>query len=104
MDKQKITFMVQQSNINSPRAFGIPVRVYTHEVVTLWYRCGFLSTNLPKHDSKAKPVSAAHFTHRAPEVLLGSPKYSCPLDIWSLGAIFAEMVTKKPLFQVICEI
>ena len=20
------------------RAFGIPVRVYTHEVVTLWYR------------------------------------------------------------------
>lgn len=55
------------------RAFGIPVRVYTHEVVTLWYR--------------------------APEVLLGSPKYSCPLDIWSLGAIFAEMVTKKPLFQ-----
>ena len=30
------------------RAFGIPVRVYTHEVVTLWYRCGFdqyLATN-----------------------------------------------------------
>jgi len=55
------------------RAFGIPVRVYTHEVVTLWYR--------------------------APEVLLGSPKYSCPLDIWSLGVIFAEMVNRKPLFQ-----
>ena len=33
-------------------------------------------------------------------MLLGSPKYSCPLDIWSLGTIFAEMVTKKPLFQV----
>jgi cyclin-dependent kinase 1 len=55
------------------RAFGVPVRVYTHEVVTLWYR--------------------------APEVLLGSPKYSCPIDMWSMGTIFAEMVNKRPLFQ-----
>ncbi|EFA05799.2 cyclin-dependent kinase 1 [Tribolium castaneum] len=55
------------------RAFGVPVRVYTHEVVTLWYR--------------------------APEVLLGSARYSCPIDIWSLGCIFAEMANKKALFQ-----
>ncbi|CAG9861759.1 unnamed protein product [Phyllotreta striolata] len=55
------------------RAFGVPVRVYTHEVVTLWYR--------------------------APEILLGSERYSCPVDIWSLGCIFAEMATKRPLFQ-----
>jgi len=55
------------------RAIGIPVRVYTHEVVTLWYR--------------------------APEILLGSHRYSCHIDIWSLGCIFAEMATKKPLFQ-----
>ena len=27
---------------NFLRAFGIPVRVYTHEVVTLWYRCDIL--------------------------------------------------------------
>ena len=45
-------------------------------------------------------VKISNEFHRAPEVLLGSPKYSCPLDIWSLGTIFAEMVTKKPLFQV----
>jgi len=55
------------------RAFGVPVRVYTHEVVTLWYR--------------------------APEVLLGCPKYSCPIDMWSMGTIFAEMVNRRPLFQ-----
>ncbi|XP_043289405.1 cyclin-dependent kinase 1 [Venturia canescens] len=55
------------------RAFGIPVRVYTHEVVTLWYR--------------------------APEILLGSNRYSCAIDVWSIGCIFAEMATKKPLFQ-----
>merc|ERR1712023_606487 len=54
------------------RAFGIPVRSYTHEVVTLWYR--------------------------APDVLLGSRKYSTPVDIWSVGCIFAEMVSGRPLF------
>mmetsp|Transcript_50954 Transcript_50954/g.125220 ORF Transcript_50954/g.125220 Transcript_50954/m.125220 type:complete len:299 (-) Transcript_50954:50-946(-) len=54
------------------RAFGIPVRHYTHEVVTLWYR--------------------------APEVLLGARKYSTPVDIWSIGCIFAEMVMRQPLF------
>merc|ERR1712048_1128605 len=54
------------------RAFGIPVRSYTHEVVTLWYR--------------------------APDVLMGSRKYSTPVDIWSVGCIFSEMVTGRPLF------
>lgn len=53
------------------RAFGIPVRPYTHEVVTLWYR--------------------------APEILLGSQKYSVPVDIWSVGCIFAELVNKRPM-------
>mmetsp|Transcript_19146 Transcript_19146/g.32928 ORF Transcript_19146/g.32928 Transcript_19146/m.32928 type:complete len:298 (+) Transcript_19146:181-1074(+) len=54
------------------RAFGVPIRAYTHEVVTLWYR--------------------------APEILLGSKTYSTPVDIWSLGCIFAEMVNHRPLF------
>lgn len=54
------------------RAFGIPLRTYTHEVVTLWYR--------------------------APEVLLGSRHYSTAIDMWSVGCIFAEMAMKQPLF------
>ncbi|XP_030521672.1 cell division control protein 2 homolog [Rhodamnia argentea] len=54
------------------RAFGIPVRTFTHEVVTLWYR--------------------------APEILLGSRHYSTPVDMWSVGCIFAEMVNRRPLF------
>lgn len=55
------------------RAFGIPMRTYTHEVVTLWYR--------------------------APEVLLGSRHYSTAVDMWSVGAIFAEMAMHgHPLF------
>ncbi|EAU81687.2 CMGC/CDK/CDC2 protein kinase [Coprinopsis cinerea okayama7 len=55
------------------RAFGIPMRTYTHEVVTLWYR--------------------------APEVLLGSRHYSTAIDMWSVGCIFAEMAMQgAPLF------
>ncbi|KAH9475262.1 Cyclin-dependent kinase catalytic subunit [Psilocybe cubensis] len=55
------------------RAFGIPMRTYTHEVVTLWYR--------------------------APEVLLGSRHYSTAIDMWSVGCIFAEMAMQgSPLF------
>merc|ERR1712023_159462 len=54
------------------RAFGIPVRSYTHEVVTLWYR--------------------------APDVLTGSRKYSTPVDLWSVGCIFGEMASSRPLF------
>jgi cyclin-dependent kinase len=54
------------------RAFGIPLRTYTHEVVTLWYR--------------------------APEVLLGGRHYSTGVDVWSVGCIFAEMCIGLPLF------
>ena len=37
--------------------------------------------------------------YRSPEVLLGVPRYTFALDIWSVGCIFAEMVTKTPLFH-----
>jgi serine/threonine protein kinase len=36
--------------------------------------------------------------YRAPEVLLRSPNYGKPLDIFGLGCIIAEMYTKCPLF------
>lgn len=65
--------VIKLADFGLARAFGIPVRVYTHEVVTLWYR--------------------------APEILLGSQRYSTPVDMWSIGCIFAEMVTKRPLFH-----
>ena len=54
------------------RAFTVPLRTYTHEVVTLWYR--------------------------APEILLGAKQYSCPVDMWSIGTIIPEMVTGHPMF------
>lgn len=54
------------------RFYDIPLKPYTHEVVTLWYR--------------------------APEVLLGQMRYGTPIDVWSLGCIVAEMATATALF------
>ena len=37
--------------------------------------------------------------YRAPEVLLGTDLYSTPVDMWSVGCIFAEMMIRQPFFQ-----
>lgn len=70
IDRRNI--VLKLADFGLARAFGVPVRQYTHEVVTLWYR--------------------------APEILLGGKVYSTPVDMWSIGVIFAEMVNKRPLF------
>jgi cell division cycle 2-like protein len=36
---------------------------------------------------------------RAPELLLGATEYSTAIDMWSMGCIMAELLTKKPLFD-----
>jgi len=55
------------------RPYGSPIRPYTHVVVTLWYR--------------------------APELLLGTPTYTPAIDIWAVGCVFAEMITRDPMFK-----
>ena len=37
--------------------------------------------------------------YRAPELLLNCSEYMAAIDVWSVGCIFAEMYTKRPLFQ-----
>ncbi|KAL0364299.1 UNVERIFIED_CONTAM: Cyclin-dependent kinase G-2 [Sesamum angustifolium] len=53
------------------RQYGSPLKPYTHLVVTLW----------------------------APELLLGAKQYSTAIDMWSLGCIMAELLSKEPLFN-----
>ncbi|RKO96690.1 hypothetical protein CXG81DRAFT_2814, partial [Caulochytrium protostelioides] len=36
--------------------------------------------------------------YRAPEIVLRSPKYNSPIDLWALGAIIVELFTMRPLF------
>lgn len=37
--------------------------------------------------------------YRAPELLLGAAEYGFEIDVWSIGCIFSELLTKDPLFQ-----
>jgi len=60
------------------REYGSPLKKYTSIVVTLWYR--------------------------APELLLRSKLYSTPIDMWSVGCVFGELLTLKPLFPGKAEI
>lgn len=54
------------------RTFGSPSRIYSHQVVTRWYR--------------------------APELLYGSRMYGIGVDIWAVGCILAELFKREPLF------
>lgn len=55
------------------RTFGIPVKQFSEEVVTLWYR--------------------------PPDVLMGTKIYTTAIDMWSAGCIFSEMAQSgRPLF------
>ncbi|KAI8749078.1 serine/threonine-protein kinase NLK isoform X1, partial [Biomphalaria glabrata] len=37
--------------------------------------------------------------YRAPEILMGAVHYSSAVDIWSVGCIFAELLSRRILFQ-----
>eukprot|EP00927_Polykrikos_kofoidii_P044094 TRINITY_DN38155_c0_g1_i1.p1 TRINITY_DN38155_c0_g1~~TRINITY_DN38155_c0_g1_i1.p1 ORF type:complete len:628 (-),score=89.54 TRINITY_DN38155_c0_g1_i1:37-1920(-) len=36
--------------------------------------------------------------YRAPELLCNFPRYSRPVDLWSIGCIFAELLSRRPIF------
>ncbi len=37
--------------------------------------------------------------YRAPEILMGAVHYTSAVDIWSVGCIFAELLSRRILFQ-----
>ena len=64
---------IKIADFGMARYYGDPPPKLTQLVVTLWYR--------------------------APELLLGADKYGMEIDLWSVGCIFGELLTKEPLLQ-----
>ena len=64
---------IKIADFGMARYTGDPTPKLTQLVVTLWYR--------------------------APELLLGTEHYGSEIDVWSIGCIFAELLTREPLFQ-----
>jgi len=52
------------------RYFGSPNRIYSHQVVTRWYR--------------------------SPELLFGAKNYGVGIDMWAIGCILAELLLRVP--------
>ena len=78
-----------------------------------------LARSLLQGGNEADPINpvltdyVATRWYRAPEILLGSTRYGKAVDMWSLGCIFGEMLSGKPVFpgtstlnqlEKICEI
>ncbi|KAK6643978.1 Cyclin-Dependent Kinase 7 [Polyplax serrata] len=53
--------------------YGSPNRIYTHQVVTRWYR--------------------------SPELLFGARIYGVGVDMWAVGCILAELLLRVPFLQ-----
>lgn len=65
---------IRLADFGMARYYGDPAPPdLTQLVVTLWYR--------------------------APELLLGTDKYDNAIDVWSIGCIFGELLTREPLLQ-----
>ncbi len=65
--------VIKLADFGLARTYSIPLKTYTHEIMTLWYR--------------------------APEVLLGAKHYSLPVDMWSVGCIFYEIAHNRELLS-----
>ena len=70
--------IVKIADFGLARHFSLPFRLYSKEIVTLWYR--------------------------APEILMGAKDYGIGVDIWSLGCIFAQLFFGRPIFQGECQV
>lgn len=61
------------------------------------HACSLCNT-LAKPHLKPRNLQVVTLWYRSPEILLGARTYSTPVDIWSIGCIFTEMVNHRPLF------
>lgn len=62
--------------------------------------CKVADFSLARHTSEQDPVTTYVSTrwYRAPEILLASPHYSTPVDLWAVGCLAAELYFATPLF------
>ena len=69
---------VKIADFGLARSYAFPLRHYTRDVVTWWYR--------------------------APEIFMGCTNYTPAIDIWSLGCVFAQLINNFPIFPEDSEI
>jgi len=68
-----VSLTTKLADFGLSRIYSFPIRPFTKEVLTLWYR--------------------------APELMLGFNNYSFDLDMWSVGCVFAEIFMGRPFIH-----
>lgn len=66
---------IKLADFGLARTTSVPIRTFTDEVASLWYR--------------------------PPDVLLGNVNYGTSIDMWAVGCIFFEMITRECLFRAL---
>ncbi|EEC43201.1 predicted protein, partial [Phaeodactylum tricornutum CCAP 1055/1] len=61
-------------------------------------KLGGLYRGTKKDDRKKDDEDVSANPYAAPEILLGSPKFTMESDIWALGCLLAQLLLSKPLF------
>lgn len=60
-----------------------------------------LARSVSSNEDESDPIMTEYVAtrwYRAPEIVLGSNKYSKSVDVWSVGCILAELINEKALF------
>ena len=60
--------------------------------------CDFGSSKVLDKKAKNTPYIVSRY-YRAPELILCISSYTTSIDIWAVGCIIAEIITRQPLFQ-----
>lgn len=57
------------------------------------------SENTPASQHQKLTQLVVTLWYRSPELLLGAKTYGAEVDMWSVGCIFGELITREPLLQ-----
>ena len=60
--------------------------------------CDFGSSKVLVAGGRSAPYMCSRY-YRAPEMLLGSERYTDKVDVWSAGCVLAEMFLRRPIFE-----
>ncbi|XP_003702913.1 cyclin-dependent kinase-like 1 [Megachile rotundata] len=71
------------------------ILVSSHGIIKL---CDFGFARMVNGANESCTDYVATRWYRAPELLVGDPRYGKPVDVWATGCLYAEMVNGDPLF------